>query len=69
MVIFCMIIPCAAFGIGAVSLFYCIWSQFPDSKNKATSLVIVFYGLGSVLWNYTFTMIVNPNNEMTTVYD
>ena len=69
LVLFCMIIPTTAFAISMVPIFYCLWTQFPESKNKATSLAVVCFGLGGIIWNYLFMILVNPNNEKATVLD
>ena len=69
LVIFCMIVPTTAFAISMVPIFYCLWTQFPVSKNKATSLAVVCFGLGGIIWNYLFMMLVNPNNEKATIYE
>ena len=36
-------------------------------KHKATSIAVFFYGLGAIIWNFLFTLIVNPNNVKATL--
>lgn len=67
--IFCLFLPMLAFGISSISVINCVWTQFPKSKNKATSIAVIFFGLGGVLWNYLFTLYVNPNNESASIKD
>ena len=64
-----MIVPTTAFTISMVPIFYCLWTQFPLDKNKVTSLAVVCFGLGGIIWNYLFMILVNPNNEKATIVD
>lgn len=53
------------FALISIPILNCIWSQFPDSKNKSTAVLVVAFGLGGIVWNFLFMHMINPNNEDT----
>lgn len=63
-VAFCyLFIPITCFGISSIPVLNCIWSQFPKDLNKISGAAILFFSLGSIIWNIVFTAIINPNND------
>lgn len=60
--VFCVLLPICGFGISSVPIINCLWTQFPKNKNFATAIAVVCFGLGGILWNYLFTLAVNPEN-------
>lgn len=67
--IFCFLIPTAFFAISTIPTFYCIWTHFPQSRNKATSVAVVCFALGGIFWNYLFMVLVNPQNLSPAIVD
>ena len=59
-VFFCLVLPTLAFAVCTIPVLNCIWTQFPNSKNKITSVVVFAYGLGFLIWNLVFMYMVNP---------
>lgn len=64
-----IIIPASMLGMSIVPIMNCIWTQFPDSKNKMTAIIVFFYGAGSMLWNIIFLHQINPLNREATIKD
>lgn len=60
--IFCVFIPACTFAISSIPVINCLWTQFSEVKHKATAIAVFSFGLGAIIWNYFFTMKVNPNN-------
>lgn len=60
--VFCVFLPISAYAISSISVINCLWTQFPKSRNKATAIAVVSFGLGGIFWNYLFTITVNPDN-------
>lgn len=67
--VFCVLIPVSAYSISSIPIINCLWTQFPKDKNKATSAAVICFGAGGAMWNYLFTLYVNPENETTVVTD
>ena len=65
--IFGLLIPCSCFAVSTIPLFNCMWTQFPQHRNKVTSVAVTCFSLGGILWNTLFTILVNPNNLKTTI--
>jgi hypothetical protein len=62
-VIFSIIIPGSMFALGSVPILNCMWTQFPESKNRITAALVVAFGVGSIVWNLLFMHMINPTNE------
>lgn len=67
--IFCIFLPISAYAISTIPLINCLWTQFPKAKNKATAIAVVCFGLGGIMWNYLFTLTVNPYNQSANIVD
>jgi hypothetical protein len=57
-----MFLPFVSFAISTIPVINCLWTRFKDMKNKATAIAVISYALGGILWNYLFTLAVNPKN-------
>ena len=62
-VLFSIVIPGSAFALSSIPVLNCMWTQFPESKNKVTALLVIAFGLGGIVWNLLFMHMINPNNE------
>lgn len=60
--VFSLIIPGCMFSISSIPLLNCMWAHFPNSKNKVTSVLVVAFGIGAVMWNLIFMHMINPDN-------
>lgn len=60
--IFSIIIPGSMFALGSVPILNSMWTQFPESKNKVTAILVIFFGIGGITWNLIFSHLINPNN-------
>jgi len=40
-----------------------MWAHFPNAKNKVTSVLVVAFGIGGVVWNLLFMHMINPTNQ------
>ena len=38
------------------------WDYFPDNKGTVSGIIVCGFGLGSLIFGFLSTMIVNPNN-------
>lgn len=65
--IFLVVLPGCAFSISAIPLLNIVWGHFPGHRHKATSILIFFFSLSGIIWNYLFVMLVNPKNKQATV--
>lgn len=59
---FCVLMPVSAYSVSSIPVINCLWTQFPKDKNKATSAAVISFGVGGAIWNYLFTLYVNPHN-------
>lgn len=62
-VVFSIIIPGTMFAISSIPILNCMWTQFPEAKNKITAVLVVAFGVGSILWNLLFMHMINPLNK------
>lgn len=62
LVIFCFFLPACAFAISSIPVINILWTQFPKAKNMVTAIATISFGIGGVIWNYMFTLYVNPQN-------
>jgi hypothetical protein len=62
-ILFSIVIPGSAFALTTIPILNCMWSHFPESKNKITALLVIGFGLGGVLWNLLFLHLINPHNQ------
>jgi len=60
---FLVILPGSAFSVSAIPLLNIVWGHFPNHRHKVTSILIFFFSLSAILWNYLFVMLVNPKNK------
>lgn len=60
--IFSILIPGTMYSLISIPVLNCIWTQFPSSKNRSTSLLVIAFGLGSIVWNFLFMHMINPQN-------
>lgn len=60
--LFYLYIPVTCFAISSIPVLNCIWSQFHKDLNKISGAAILFFSLGTIIWNIIFTAIINPNN-------
>ena len=51
------------FAISSIPILNCMWTQFPEAKNKITAVLVVAFGVGSILWNLLFMHMINPLNK------
>lgn len=65
--LFLVVLPGAAFSVSAIPLLNIVWGHFPNHRHKVTSILIFFFSLSGILWNYLFVMLVNPKNKQATV--
>lgn len=61
-VIFSILVPSSMYALISVPVLNCIWTHFPDSKNKITSILVIAFGLGTLTWNFLFMHMINPLN-------
>lgn len=64
---FLVVLPGSAFSISAIPLLNIVWGHFPAHRHKVTSILIFFFSLSGILWNYLFVMLVNPKNKQATI--
>lgn len=57
-----IIIPGSMFALSSIPILNCMWTQFPQSKNKITAVLVIMFGIGSIVWNLLFMHMINPNN-------
>lgn len=55
-----MLIPISAYAVSTIPVINALWTQYPKSKNKVTSITVVFFSIGAAFWDYLFTKSVNP---------
>ena len=67
--VFAILLPATAFAVSTIPIFNCMWTQFPLNKNTITSLAVTCFAVGTIFWNFLFTIIVNPHNLDTEIYD
>ena len=60
--IFSILVPGSMYSLISVPVLNCIWTQFPASKNRATSILVIAFGIGGIVWNFLFMHMINPNN-------
>lgn len=51
------------FAISSIPILNCMWAHFPNSKNKITSVLVVAFGIGGIVWNLLFMHMINPTNQ------
>lgn len=61
---------CSGIGCGINYLipFVCAWKYFPDNKGFVSGIVSGAYGMGNLIFSYMSTSIVNPNDDVATIY-
>lgn len=64
-----IIIPASMLGMSIVPILNCIWTQYPESKNKMTALLVFAYGAGTMIWNIILLHQINPLNREATIKD
>lgn len=64
-----LVIPVSCLSISGVPVLNCLWSQFPHHLNKVSGIAVLFFSVGSIVFNLTFVHITNPSNLTTTVAD
>ena len=55
-----LLIPVSCISIASVPVLNCLWSQFPKHLNKVSGAAVLFFALGTIIFNLLFTFLVNP---------
>jgi hypothetical protein len=55
-----LLIPISCFAISSVPVLNCLWSQFPKDLNKISGAAVLFFAIGTILWNLLFLFFTNP---------
>lgn len=61
--LFYLLVPITCLSVASVPILNCLWSHFPKHLNKVSGSAVLFFSLGTVVFNLIFTLLVNPNNE------
>ena len=62
-----LVIPVSCLSISGVPVLNCLWSQFPGHLNKVSGVAVLFFSLGSIVFNIIFAHLTNPQNLTTSV--
>ena len=63
-----LVIPVSCLSISGVPVLNCLWSQFPGHLNKVSGIAVLFFSLGSIVFNIIFVNLTNPHN-LTTILE
>jgi hypothetical protein len=61
-VVFSLIIPVSCVALSLIPTMNLLWAHFPEKKSICTAINVVCLGLGTIVWNFGFTSMVNPSN-------
>lgn len=61
-VIFTLIIPISCLSVSLIPTLNLLWSHYHDKKSIVMAVNMLFLGLGTILWNVLFMVLVNPSN-------
>ena len=57
-----LVIPVSCLSISSVPVLNCLWSQFPTHLNKVSGIAVLFFALGTIVFNVIFVQMTNPHN-------
>jgi hypothetical protein len=57
-----LVIPVSCLSISSIPVLNCLWSHFPGHLNKVSGAAVLFFALGSIVFNLIFVGLTNPNN-------
>ena len=65
--IFWIIIPIFSFLMAGIPLLGCLWTQFPKDLSKVSSVAVLMFSFGMIVWNLLFMQMINPDNVQADV--
>jgi len=65
--IFFIVIPITSVLMSGIPLINCLWTQFPKDLSKVSSVAVVMFSFGMIVWNLFFMQMVNPDNLQAVV--
>lgn len=65
--VFVLVLPGCCFSLSAIPLLKIVYGHFEQHKSRITGLLVFCFGLSGILWNYLFSMLVNPHNVKASI--
>lgn len=58
-----LVVPISCLAISSIPVLNCLWSHFPGHLNKVSGAAVLFFAVGTIVFNFLFVAFTNPNNE------